>query len=442
MAGDRAGFRVPVAPGPPAATPAPSRPASAPAAPLVIGAAASRARTTPATRAGAAVPADESRTRPTGLPLGPPARARPPVPLAPPPRPRRPRFVAVREYLAAIGVLQVVCWQIAVVAVLLVVRRPWPVLVAVSVLAALLLAATTVRLGGRWLHQLGVLACGYLTRERRRDLPESGGKTPALLTTLVPGTTVRTTETGHGPVLTVSHPGGLAALLRPSGADTDPAAMLPAPAALLPPVDEQVIGVQVVLHTGVRRDGPPKVWLAVHAARTVDTPRDAELTLVLRNTLRRVRRAAARAGVAVEPVAEEPGFAALAGLAHVTGGRNEIREDWRFWRTGPVCQAAFRLDGTDRLTDAQLRGLVTALFAVTAGVAVTVTLTARTGRPAARVAAVLRFAATTEAAVAAAVNAARSLLARPAPARVHLVRLDGAQSRGVAASLPIGVFPT
>jgi type VII secretion protein EccE len=249
--------------------------------------------------------------------------------------------------------------------------------------------------------------------------------------------------------MTVSHPGGLAAVLRPREQTGDPLAVLPPPAALLPTAGSveagqpHRYGVQTVLHAGVRRDGPPKVWFAVHAVRTVETPHDEELTLALRNAMRRVRRALGRAGIPAEPLAEDAAFAAVAGLAHVTGGRNEVREDWRFWRTGPVSQAAFALPGIDRLNDPQLRRLVADLFAVTSGVSLTVTLAAHSGQTGARVSGVLRLAATTEAAVEHAATAAGRVIAGTAhvvPAGFRLARLDGTHSSGVAASLPIGVF--
>jgi type VII secretion protein EccE len=210
------------------------------------------------------------------------------------------------------------------------------------------------------------------------------------------------------------------------------------PAALLPTVTDHLFGVQFVLHTGVRSDAPRRLWVAVHAARTVDTPVDAELTLALRNAMRRVRRALDRAGVPAQPLAEEQALSMIAGLAHVTGGRSEVREDWKYWRTGPVNQATFLLTGWARLTDAQTRGLLNSLLAGVPGVASTVTFGARTerrGDP--RACATLRLAATTEAAIDAALG---HLANRLAPSGVRLARLDGNQRSGVAASLPIGVF--
>jgi hypothetical protein len=352
----------------------------------------------------------------------------------------------VRSYVERLSPLQVICWQVAAITVLLTVRQPWPVLVAAAVGAATLLALTTVRIGGRWLYELTGLAAAFLSRTRRRDLPESGtaGKTLSLLAMLLPGAGVRTLETSQGPAMAISHQGGLTAQLKPQALTPEILTTLPMPAALLPTVTDNTagqhhtFGVQLVFHVGVRPDKPRRLWVAVHAARTVDTPADDELTLALRNAMRRVRRALGRAAVAAEPLAEEQALAAIAGLVHVTGGRNEVREDWRFWRTGAVSQATFHLTGWDRLTDTQARRHVSTLLAGIPGVAATVTLHARTerrGDP--RAGAALRLAATTEAAIEA---AADTMTARLAQSGVRLARLDGAHLSGVAASLPIGVF--
>jgi type VII secretion protein EccE len=240
--------------------------------------------------------------------------------------------------------------------------------------------------------------------------------------------------------MAISHQGGMTAQLKPPALTPELLATLPMPAALLPTVTDHLFGTQFVLHTGVRPDAPRRLWIAVHAARTVDTPVDAELTLALRNAMRRVRRALDRAGVPTQPLAEEQALSAIAGLAHVTGGRNEVREDWRYWRTGTVNQATFLLTGWAELTDAQTRGLLNSLLAGVPGVASTITFGARTerrGDP--RVFATLRLAATTEAAID---HATDHMSNRLAPSGVRLARLDGTQRSGVAASLPIGVFLT
>ncbi|MEN3610571.1 hypothetical protein AAH979_13570 [Plantactinospora sp. ZYX-F-223] len=371
-----------------------------------------------------------------------PARAPNPTTVAAGPPPETaPDGSRRREFLAHLNLTQVVCWQVAVLAVALAVRQPVPVLVCVAVGAAVLVALTTVRIGGRWLYEHGALAVGYLSRTRRRDLPEDAGKTPALLDLLIPNCAVQAVETGHGLAMTASHRGGLTAVMQPHDGGTGLVDRLPTPAALVPLVDGQqrALGVQTVYHAGVRRDVPAKVWLAVHATRGVDVPGDDELALVLRNAMRRMRRMLGRAGVPTEPLAEEAAFAMLAGLAHVTGGRNQVREDWRFWRTGPVCQAAFELRGWHRLADSQARRLVGELLTALTGVAVTVTLAARSGDGGPRVGAVLRIAATSETAIE---TALATTVVRATACGVRPARLDGTQSRGVAASLPIGVFLT
>ncbi|HYQ68817.1 type VII secretion protein EccE [Actinophytocola sp.] len=417
-----------------------SSPTAAPtraAPPLRVAAGAAQAAARPLPRR---LPEVDVHTRPLLLtPPVRPARTTPAAPVTTAP-PRRPWSRRLREYTGRLSAVQVLCWQVAAIGVLLTVRRPWPVLAVAATAATALLALTSVRAGGRWLYELTVLAAAFRIRQRRTELPTNGGTpaaTLALIELLLPGSTIRTVETSQGPAMAISHRGGLTAQLRPPTLTPELLGVLPMPAALLPTATDHVVGVQLVLHTGIRPDMPRRLWVAVHAARTVDTPADAELTLALRNALRRVRRALDRAGVPAQPLAEEPALSAIAGLAHITGGRTDVREDWRYWRTGPVSQATYRLTGWDRLTGTQARGLVDGMLAGVPGVASTITLTARTeGRGDPRGGAALRLAATTEAAVE---TAAGHLSNRLAPAGIRLTRLDGTQRSGVAATLPIGV---
>ncbi|MFV2115759.1 type VII secretion protein EccE [Micromonospora sp. LOL_025] len=394
---------------------------------------------------GRAAPVDRRTPRTTTLvpqavvprtPPGSPPRPHP-VPAGASPAPA-PRGRALPGVVARPGPIQVVCWQVAVVTVVLALRQPLPALVCASIGAAVLVALTGVRVDGRWLYELAVLGVEHLSRARRRDLPVHGG-TPALLDLLVPGCTVRCTETARGPAMTASHRGGLTALLRLDGAAAELLDRVPPLPGLLPVVEgwPHPFGVQLVCHAGVRRAEPARMWLAVHAARGVEAPGDEELTPALRNGLRRVRRALDRAGVSSAVLAEEAALAVIAGLAHVTGGRGEVREDWRCWRAGAVRQATFRLRGWHRLTDQHARQLAVDLLTVDVGATVTVTVAVRSGRDGPWGEGVLRLAATTGGAVEAAVVAAST---RAAPYGVRLVRLDGAHARGVAASLPIGVF--
>lgn len=330
--------------------------------------------------------------------------------------------------------LQVVCWQLAVLAVAASLGRPWPVIACAGAGAAVVLAATTIRTRGRWLYQVLAPGAGYLLRTRRHNLAEDD-KSVALLGLLLPGSTTLTIHTGQGPALAISHTAGLTTLIRPksTGRDGPP----PPPTALLPDTaGTHRFGIQTVFHSAARSDQPPRFWLTVHAARTVDAPTDDELTPALRNGLRRVLRSLNRMGMPAEPMPAEAALATVAALGHVTGGRTEIREDWGFWRTGAVSHACFRLVGWDRLTDDDTHRLLSALATSTAGVAVTMTIAAHTTGE--RPSAVLRLAATTEAAIESAIT---YLTGAFSSCGVRPVRFDGTQVAGVAASLPIGGFP-
>ncbi|MFY1688263.1 hypothetical protein [Plantactinospora sp. WMMB782] len=439
-AGERARGPVPAVPDSGAPDGAVAEPIAPRAAPALVVAAAVTGQAAAARRAPVRRPPADPPAPVVAAPRTPPDPPAPPRPaLVVPPRTVPVRGRRLRGIVTRLNPIQIVCWQVAVVTVVLAVGRPVAALVCASAGAAALAALTAVRVDGRWLYQLGPLAAGYLSRPRRRDLPATAGTTPALLDLLVPGCTVRSTETGRGPAMTTSHRGGLTALLRPDGTAVELVDLLPEPSALLPVVEGQphVFGVQLVCHAGLRRNDPARMWLAVHAARSVETPGDEELSLALRNGLRRLRRALDRAGVSSAVLAEESAFPVIAGLAHVTAGRTEVREDWRFWRIGPVCQAVFEIQGWHRLADQHARRLLVDLLSVTVGATVTVTVTARSGPGGPWVKGVLRLAATTEGAVQAALALAT---ARVTARGVRLARLDGAHARGLAASLPIGVF--
>ncbi|WP_330273900.1 hypothetical protein OG205_45360 [Lentzea sp. NBC_00516] len=395
---------------------------------------------TPQLIVSAAAHAAPAVARPVAAPVvAPPPPPRPPVTplpvrhIAPPvPAPRPGRRAAVRQVTA----LQAVCWQVAVITTAVSIGRPWPVTAAACTGAAVLLAVTTIRIRGRWLHQVLAPSLPYLLRPRRHNLPDDD-KASALLGLLLPDATTLTVHTGQSEALAISHTAGLTTLVRPRTTGGGRTGAPPSPVSLLPPTDGGAhrFGIQLVFHSGARFDQHPRYWLTVHASRTVEHPTDAELEPLLRNAVRRVVRSLNRSGTPAEPMPAEAAFATIAALGHVTGGRTEVREDWGFWRTGVVSHACFRLAGWDRLSDHEVHGLLTGLAARTAGVAVTVTVAARSGH---LVTAVLRLAAPTESAV----EAAAAYLTGPlASSGVRLVRLDGSQMAGVAASLPIGGFP-
>jgi hypothetical protein len=371
-------------------------------------------------------------------------KVKPPRKKSAPPT-RTPVKHRASDLLERLDLTQVACWQIAIFAVAFSIRRPWPVIVVIALVAVSLLAMTTVRVRGRWLYELVALAYEYLLRARSFDLPGTEARGLALLNQLLPGTSIRTIETGHGSAMVLSQPRGLTAMIRPPNVSRELVTTFPAPASLLPSPDLATgvaaeFGLQIVYYSGTRLADPPRLWLAVHAERTADTPADDELALGLRNAMRRIRKALRRAGVETEPLADEAAFATVSSLAHVTGHRHEVRESWRFVSTGVVSQACFRLDGWESLDEAAARRLLDGLLVGahrTAGVAITVTCHARTHLGAINSGALLRLAATTEGAVNATSSALNPLLHL---AGIVMTRLDGEHASGLAASLPIGGF--
>ncbi len=360
-----------------------------------------------------------------------------PAPVPGPPRPN-PVAPASGRRPRRIGVLQIVCWQLVVVALVLVAGRPWPLAAAVVTAAVVTVALTAVRVRGRWLYEWLGAASGYLTRDRDRDLRNAGEAGRALLSLLSPEAAGTTGEIGGETVFMVSRADGITALLQPKSAARE--RPMPSPLTLLPPSREQALDVaaQVIQHVGADRSRPPRGWVALQALRTVDVHHDADVRQALGNTVRRVRRQLRRDGLPVRSLAENEVLGALASLAHVTAGRARIREEWRFWHSGPICQATFRLEGWDALSPALAADLSRRLLAAAPRAAVTLAVTARRGaaetQP--RVSAAIRVAAAGAQAVE---HAVRDLELAVRRGGLTLDRLDGRHAKGVAATLPIGV---
>ncbi|MFJ8913037.1 type VII secretion protein EccE [Amycolatopsis sp. NPDC102389] len=363
-----------------------------------------------------------------------------PAPMSGPPQPNPPSPARGRRpgRFGGIGVAQIVCWQLVLVALVLVAGRPWPLAAAVVTAAVVVLALTAVRIRGRWLYAWLGSASGYLTRDRDRDLRNAGEAGRALLHLLSPEATGITGEIGDETVFMVSRADGVTAVLQPKSAAREQP--MPSPLSLLPPSLEQSLDVaaQVIHHIGADRSRPPRGWVALQALRTVDVHHDADMRQALGNTVRRVRRQLRRGGLPVQALTENEVLGTLASLAHVTAGRARIREDWRFWHSGPICQATFRLDGWDALPPALAGDLSRRLLAAAPGSAVTLAVTAR--RSAAetepRVSAAIRIAAAGAHAVD---HAVRDLELAARRGGITLDRLDGRHAKGVAATLPIGI---
>ena len=333
-----------------------------------------------------------------------------------------------------VGVLRVCGWQLALIAIVLGIGRPWPVAALLWLGALLVLALTAVRVRGRWLGDWLTLALRYSTRDRHTDLsPTAPG--PALLHLIAPEATGSTVRVGDEPIHLISRAAGLTAILRPAAGD--PVTVLRAPETLLPAADP-AIAVQVVHHAGISRDQPPRTWLALQALRTADTYQDAELLRTLGNAVRRVRKQLRRLGCPAGALAEHEVLGTLAALAHVNGGRNQVREGWRLWQSGPIGQATFRLDGWSEAARSSSRQLAGWLLAAAPHAAVTISITAHraAANPEPRIHATLRLAAASPQALA---HSEGQLTEAARHCAITLTRLDGRHAQGMATTLPLGL---
>lgn len=342
---------------------------------------------------------------------------------------------AARRF-GGLGVPQILCWQLVLVAFVLAAGRPWPVAVAMVIAGVVAVALTAVRLRGRWLYEWLGSASRYLLRDRDRDLRSSGEAGQELLRLLSPEAVGVTGDVGGETVFMLSRAEGIIAVLQPKAAGK----AMPSPGTLLPPPQEQALdfAAQVVHHAGTDRGRPPRVWVALQALRTVDVHRDADVRQALGNVVRRVRRRLGRDGLPVRALAENEVLGALASLSHVRAGRARIREDWRFWHSGPISQATFRLDGWAELSPAMATQLSHRLLAAAPRATVTIAVTARraAGETEPRIDAALRVAAPGLPAVE---HAVRELSALALARGITMERLDGRHASGLAATLPIGV---
>jgi type VII secretion protein EccE len=327
-------------------------------------------------------------------------------------------------------VLRIVCWQLALVLGFGAVGRSWPAASGLGVAAAALLAATAVRVRGRWLSTLLARRVRLLLRRRAHELPADGGPI-ALLALLLPGARIGTAEIGGEQAGIVSRPDELVAVLRPVQGDPDELVRAALAGALPPDGDSDAprLRLHLVLHRGPRQ-ARPRAWLAVRVLRDVDAAEDTVLRVALGNAVRRLRRRLRRTGLDLTALPERELLATLTSLTHSGPGREAVREDWRYWQAGPIIQIGMRLS-TLGSPPPERAPVLERLLADVPDVAVTVAVptegTELTG--------VLRVAAATPGAAEAAADQLTSL---GPDLGVYLERLDGLHGPAVTASLPIG----
>jgi hypothetical protein len=361
-------------------------------------------------------------------------------PTAPPPEDKnedkdKVRFRADRS----VGIGQVVCWQLALVAVGVATTGSRAQLATVTSAAIGLIILTATRFRGVWLYRWAATLLGFLLRRRRADLPAVSEGVVALVSQFCGRTTVGTATVRDQPFGLLSRPTGASVALR-LGSDA-PQELFPRLSTLLQSAEEQPVGVavQLVLHTGVRHDRLTRAWVAVSVRRTPEIVTDDQVGQVLANTVRRMLRRFEREQVQALPLDESDLLASVGALAHANAGRGQLRERWSTWSTGPVSQVCLRLNGFAGLPTAVAQRLLDTLLGTVTGSAQTLAVALESpdqrGEPI-QYDAVLRVAA----AHAATLDSSLTVLSTLARSYgVEPERLDGRHASGVAATLPLGV---
>jgi type VII secretion protein EccE len=332
---------------------------------------------------------------------------------------------------------QVVCWQLALVAVGTATAGSRLILILTALAAISLVLLTAIRFRGLWLYRWAGVLLAFLVRRRRVDL---AGDTAMNLVSVFCGRTSATAMTvREQPYGMLSRPDGASVALRiGSGAQHQ---LLPQLGSLADSADEQPVevSVQLILHTGVKQSRQARAWIAVRATRTSEIATDEQVGQVLANTVRRMVRRFDREQIECMPLDESDLLASIGALAHANAGRGQLRERWSGWAAGPVLQVCVRLTGFAALPVPTAQALVDTLLGTGTGsaqtIAVTVMSPADDAEPT-RYDAVLRVAAahpaTLDTAVDVLTTLARSFGVEPE-------RLDGRHATGVAATLPLGV---
>ncbi len=337
----------------------------------------------------------------------------------------------------AIRVGQIVCWQLALVMVAAATTGSRTALGLTSMAALSLVLLTAVRIRGLWLYRwIGVLLM-FALRRRRIDLGE--GVAINLISAFLGRTSTDVVTVREQPYGVLSRPAGVSVALR-LGPDAQ-YRLLPQLASLTEAADEQPVGVglQLILHAGLKQNQKPRTWIAVAAERTPDIATDEQLRQVIANTVRRLVRRFDREQVEYLALDEADVLASIGALAHANAGRGQLQERWSAWSCGPVQQLTIRLVGSASLPVATLEALVGTLLGTGTGAAQTIaiTVTAAAGNTTStRHDVVLRLAAahpaTLDSATSVLTTLARSFGVEPE-------RLNGRHASGAVTTLPLGV---
>jgi type VII secretion protein EccE len=366
----------------------------------------------------------------------------------------RTRHPVRRGRIFGIRAGQLVSTQVAVVLALAGARLGAVALAAAVLPIVALLALTWLRLRGRWAFEWVGTATRYAGRRHTAGAPTG------LLGLLSPGARVEQTELAGDPAAVIVDGFGLTAILElgdPTGLLAEEVFVLPSPASLLPPAgpDHPPCHLQILLAgvpapavragngtpansyrqlTEGRLLGHGRALLAIRVRYAEGWSAD-DLHRALSGLVRKVPRRLGK--VPARPLGEAAALRVIAELAH-DDGTAAAQETWGGLRIGGLAQTTFRLRRRPDPQAETARRLVARILATPAS-ATTVALTAghRTdgGQTVTTVDVTVRLAAPDQAALTAAAQALRKLLAAE---RAQADRLDGAHLDGLAATLPLG----
>lgn len=380
---------------------------------------------------------------------------------------------------------QVVSWELAVLAVILVYRERLTILLPAAAVALSLLALTTIRHQGRWLYQWLGLWLRYRTRRRRRAITDAEDAAPediarVLLTAVVRGAEIIPVEVDERDVALISHAGGLTAVLEVTPLDAghvvEPSQLLPPLPALLPSAEigEPVISVQIIIQSipapnffglgdsasisyrelaGGIVPATRGCWLALQAQHIAEEYTATDLQESVIRAVNRMQRRLRKSGLRARLLNRDEIVAELLSLARVDPhdlpangasrrGRRlampAMEESWRTWSAGPQAHTTFRLLEWPDLAVSAGREFMDGLVA-SPTLATTVTVAARRRVPTddVELEAAVRVTLPGNGAVDLATEEMRILLAL---AGGQIERMDGEQVFGVGATLPLGGF--
>ncbi len=416
---------------------------------------------TAATRAPVAAVTDEQ-----------PPEVAPPVAEPPVGTPSRPYLPRRPHTLFGIHVGQMITWQVAFLAVLLVLQQP-PSTLTTAGIASLVLVfiLTAIRLHGRWLFQWCALWIRYVARRRRQPiLATDKGALDPLLRMITRGGEIESIDIDGTSAALIRHAGGSTVLLAPTPIDarmvSDYTEVI-LPLTELLPVDDEgelVVSAQLVVHSipapsmllagtaatlsyRMLSDGKVpaqrRCWVAIQAIRTADDHSDDALHAALISAVRRLQRKLRKAGMRGRTLNCEEATAdllTLAGLDSVPARTDRplpvIEERWRSCSIGSDVQTTYRLLSWPDFSRARPRSFLNWMAAVPT-MATTIAVAVRRNGDEFELEAAVRMTLPDGRAIKRATHELEDI-AQKAGARMR--RLDGEQVFGLAASLPLGGF--